>query len=575
MSLLLIFAFISGLVTILAPCIWPLLPIILSTSLGGGKAKSLGITLGIMVSFAVFTLSISYLVNLFGFDPNSLRLFAVIILVILGLMMIIPAFGRLIEAWVSRLSGSFGANTTQRSGFWGGLLTGGTLGIIWTPCAGPILAAIATIAATSQVTSGTVLVTIAYVLGVGIPLFFFSYGGQKLIADTRALSPYTERIQQVFGILLLLTAILIYTNYDRVLQAKLLDLFPQYSSALTAFESNPAVKQELDKLKNSNGGFLSPQNGGSTLPVLGDAPEFTGITSWLNSKPLTMQDLRGKVVLIDFWTYTCINCIRTLPYITTWYDKYKDDGLVVVGVHTPEFEIEKSTKNVADAIKMYGISYPVAQDNNFMTWSAYNNQYWPAKYLIDTNGKVRYTHFGEGEYDVTEKAIQALLKEKGINKEKPLVSLDDQTPKGNMTPETYLGTGRIAFFGSNEPIKGGAQSFTYQSPLPENFFAYGGTWDVGKEHATAIKKATLELQFVGSKVFLVMTPKTKNDTVKVFLDGKPISADQAGKDVKNGIVSVTMPRLYELVNLHDRGGAHVLKLEFVTPGTQVFAFTFG
>src|SRR3989344_1147011 len=222
MIVLLLFAFISGLVTILAPCIWPILPIVLSSSLNGGKSKSLGITLGIMASFSVFILSISYLVQLFGVDPNVIRLFAVIILVIMGFSMIIPAFSQVLEGTLSRLSGRFG-QSQNRNGFSGGFLTGCSLGIIWTPCTGPILATIATLAATTSLNLGIIFVTIVYVIGLGIPLFLFSYGGQRLIAKTRFVSGLTERIQQIFGVILLLTALAIYTNYDKVLQVKLLD----------------------------------------------------------------------------------------------------------------------------------------------------------------------------------------------------------------------------------------------------------------------------------------------------------------------------------------------------------------
>ncbi len=416
MILLLGFAFLAGLVTILAPCIWPILPIVLSSSVAGkGHQRPLGITLGIMASFGFFTLAISYLVNIFHFDPNGLRLVAVVIIGFLGLTMIIPALSSLIELYISRLSGLFGQKTGEGNGFGVGFITGLSLGIVWSPCAGPILAAIATLAATGKVTLNVIMITFAYVLGIGIPLFLFAYGGQHIVRRTRSLSAHLGRIQQLFGVIMLLTAVAIQTNYDKVVETKLLELFPVFSTTLNTFESNNAISAQLDLLKGKDHSeIMNVSQKDSLLNADKAAPDFVGITKWLNTdSALTIQSLRGKVVLVDFWTYTCINCIRTLPHITSWYEKYKDKGFVVVGVHTPEFQFEHNTENVLDATKMYGIHYPVAQDNDYATWNNYKNEYWPAEYLIDAQGRIRRTHFGEGEYDQMEMAIRELLQENG------------------------------------------------------------------------------------------------------------------------------------------------------------------
>ncbi len=582
MLILLFFAFLSGLVTIFAPCIWPLLPIILSSSLNGGKAKSLGITLGIMASFSIFILSISYLVSLFGLDPNIIRLFAVIVLVIMGLSMIVPAFSSILEGMLSRLSGRFGQSQT-RSGFGGGFLTGCSLGIVWTPCTGPILATIATLAATTSLNLGIILVTIVYVIGLGIPLFFFSYGGGKLIAKTRFVSGFTGRIQQIFGVVILLTALAIYTNYDKVLQVKLLDSFPSYSQFLIGLETNPAVKEQLDILKGSKEKetdemigkpFSMPDS--SSLPNLGRAPEFVGITRWLNTeKPLTMRELRGKVVLIDFWTYTCINCIRTLPFVTGWYEKYRDKGFVVVGVHTPEFEFEKKTENVLQAMKQYNINYPVAQDNDYATWNAYNNQYWPAEYLIDAAGVIRRTHFGEGQYDETEKAIQELLKERGSQVNQDIIQMPDQTPKARYSPETYLGSSRMQYLYPNGSTGNEKKVFELSKNIPQNYFSFGGEWTIDSENAISGINAVLEYNFIANKVFLVLRPGSakQNVQVKVFIDGKVVGSSNAGQDVKDGIITIDQDRLYNLIQLKNAEN-HLLRLEF-TPGIEAFAFTFG
>ncbi len=369
MVILLLFAFLAGLATILAPCIWPLLPIILSSSTTSGHRKPLGITLGIIVSFSIFTLSVSYLVMLFHFDPNILRIIAAVTIAFLGLTMIIPSLLIRYELLITKLSSFIGGRPiANHHGFFGGFITGLSLGIIWSPCAGPILATIATLAATQSVNLEAVFVTIAFSIGVGVPLFFFSLVGVWLFKKSQFVSKYTEHLQKLFGVVMILTALAIYTNYDIVIQTKLLNAFPSFSALQNKLENNKSVQQQLDILKG--------KKTSTPMPNLGAAPEFVGITNWLNTtKPLTMSELRGKVVLVDFWTYTCINCIRTLPYVTSWYDKYKDKGFVVIGVHTPEFAFEKEAVNVENAIRMYGIHYPVAQDNNYATWNAYNNQY--------------------------------------------------------------------------------------------------------------------------------------------------------------------------------------------------------
>ena len=405
MLLLLAFAFISGLVTILAPCIWPLLPIVLSSSIiGNSKShkRPLGVTFGIMVSFAFFTLSFAFLVKAFHLDANLLRVLAVIVIAFFGVSMIIPQILVKFEIFVTKLTNIFGVKNQNKSNdFISGFITGISLGIVWSPCAGPILATIATLAATGQVNLNVFLVTVFYVTGVGIPLFLFAYAGQQFILKAKRVSKYTGRIQQVFGAIMIITAVAIYMHYDVYLEAKLLDMFPGFSQNLNKFEGNSNILNELNKLKGNQS--KESIDSSSLFNTNAPAPDFIGITKWLNTdKPLTIKSLKGKVILVDFWTYTCINCIRTLPYVTSWYEKYKDKGFVVVGVHTPEFQFEHETQNVLNAIKMYSIHYPVAQDNDYATWNNYSNQYWPAEYLIDVNGNVRRVHFGEGEYDKTE-----------------------------------------------------------------------------------------------------------------------------------------------------------------------------
>jgi cytochrome c biogenesis protein CcdA/thiol-disulfide isomerase/thioredoxin len=578
MILLLGFSFLAGFVTILAPCIWPVLPIVLSSSIAGKSShwRPLGITLGVMLSFAIFTLAVSYLVRIFHFDPNILRILAVVIIAFLGLTMIIPALGTKFTLAVSRLSNIFGQNTANTSsGFLPGFIVGLSLGIVWSPCAGPILAAIAALSATGQVTLEVVLITLAYVVGVGIPLFAFAYGGQQFIQRAKGLNKYTEKIQQVFGVIMIFAAIAIYTNYDQTLQLQLLNQFPALGTAVNGFENSPLVTNQLNLLKRKQATSTFDTSGlfNADMP----APDFVGIDKWLNTgKPLTINSLKGKVVLVDFWTYTCINCIRTLPHVTGWYDKYKNDGFIVIGVHTPEFQFEHDTNNVLNAIKMYNIRYPVGQDNEYATWNNYNNQYWPAEYLIDANGIIRRTDFGEGQYDQTELAIQTLLKENGQKVTVSLSSTPDQTPTAQISPETYLGSGRMQYYFPTGSLSNGTQTFSLSNSLAPNSFSYGGTWTVTSEYATAGDKAVLNYNFTAGKVFIILKPgSSKANTVKVLLDGKVIDSSIAGTDVVNGIITVNSDRLYNVVDLHGKTESHILKLELQTPGIQAYTFTFG
>ncbi len=582
MILLLAFAFLSGLVTILAPCIWPVLPIVLSSSIqgGGGHKRPLGITIGVMLSFLIFTLSVSTLVALFGLDPNVIRLFAVIIIALLGLTMVVPALAVKFELAVSRLSNIFNrTGKAQQNEFLPGFLTGLSLGVVWSPCAGPILASIAALAATGNVSIQVVLVTLAYVIGVGIPLFAFAYGGQRFVLKARGINKYTARIQQVFGVIMIITALLIYTNKDKELQIALLDRFPVLATALNGFETNDTVTAELRKLRGDSSGFAT-KNSSSLYNENKKAPEFVGITKWLNlpegKSSLTLAELKGKVVLVDVWTYTCINCVRTLPHVTSWYEKYKDKGFVVVGVHTPEFAFEKETSNVQNAIKQFKINYPVAQDNDFATWNAYENLYWPAEYLIDSKGVIRRTHFGEGKYDEMEEAIQGLLKEAGQDVEESITQMSDQTPTTQTSPETYLGAGRMLYLQGRGKAALGEQSFERPKTISLNKFSFVGNWTVQDEYSQSGKDASLIYNFIGEHVYLVLKKGQAVDgKIEVYIDGKVITPEHSGLDVTDGAMTVSTDKLYDIVNMRGNTKNHLLELRFKTPGVQAFAFTFG
>jgi cytochrome c biogenesis protein CcdA/thiol-disulfide isomerase/thioredoxin len=423
MVILIMFSVLSGLVTVLSPCILPVLPIVLSSSIEKGKAHPLGVITGLIFSFSFFTLAISQMVSLLGLSANLLRLLAVMVIAVLGLGMLLPSLNNIFAKVLGQIPGLLPQTTTQPSGFGGGLITGVCLGLVWAPCAGPILAAVTTLAATRSVSSGAVLVVLAYAVGAGVPLLAVAYGGRAVYKKAGIVTRNPLRVQQSFGVVMLLTAGLMAFNADTLVTAWITNLVPaDWTNQLNAFETSPQVNQQLVKLNQPSrpAQALSIPTPGITtmpeainLPNLGPAPDLIGIDHWLNSTPLNMQDLRGKVVLVDFWTFDCINCIHTLPYVTAWYNKYKDNGFVVIGVHTPEFAFEHETPNVQQAIAQYQIKYPVAQDNEYATWQAYNNEYWPAEYFIDAQGNLRHTHFGEGSYDESEKIIQQLLAEAG------------------------------------------------------------------------------------------------------------------------------------------------------------------
>ncbi len=579
MTILLLFAFIAGIVTILSPCILPILPIVLSGSLTGGKKRPLGIIAGFVLSFTFFTLFLSTIVRITGLSADALRQFAIVVVFTFGASLLLPAF----QVWMEKLFSVLAGAVSPKSGkiingsdFFGGVIVGISLGLVWAPCVGPILASVISLALTGSVTASAFFITLAYSLGTAIPMLAITYGGRNLINRAPWLISHTAKIQKTFGLLMIVTAISMFFNIDRRFQTYILTTFPDYGVGLTKIEDNVFVKNALEALRNNP---TNPADMGKPMnellnDSLGTAPDFIAGGQWLNSPPLTMKELRGKVVLVDFWTYTCINCIRTLPYLRNWHAKYKDKGLVIVGVHTPEFEFEKSTTNVQKAIKDFSLEYPVIQDNNYATWNAYKNRYWPAKYLIDKNGKIRYTHFGEGDYDETELMIQKLLVETGASVDEQLDN--PQYRVFSRTPELYLGYDRMEHFASPEKIIRNTEvRFSTPKIMPPNSVAYGGSWIVGGERAIPEKGSTLLLSFDASEVFLVMRPKQgTSGEVSVSLDGTIVNSQTAGVDVTQGTVIVESDRLYKLIKL-DAPGQHILELNFLDANVEVFAFTFG
>lgn len=575
MILLIAFAFLAGIVTVLSPCILPILPIILTSTIGGqniGKSRPLGVVTGFVFSFTFFTLFLSTIVRLSGIPADTLRLFSIIVIAGFGISLLLPQFQVIVERLFSRVA-LFMPNNPNRSGFGGGLLIGLSIGLLWTPCVGPILASVISLAITGTVTFDAFLITLAYSLGTAIPMFLIMLGGQNALHRVPWLLSNLGLIQKLFGILMILTAIGIFFNIDRKFQTFVLNTFPQYGAGLTKFEDNEVIRNALDKKAGTE---MKKEDLGKPMFELLDpkgvkAPEIIPGGVWFNSEPLTLNQLKGKVVIIDFWTYSCINCQRTLPYLRNWHQKYKDKGLVIIGVHSPEFEFEKNPKNVLQAIEDFQLSYPIVQDNNFATWRAYKNRYWPAKYFIDKEGYIRYDHFGEGAYDESEKVIQELLKEAGAND----VSSEINNPTyqiNSKTPELYLGYGRIEHLASPEPIqKDKLAEYTAPPSLKNNQFAYTGSWSVMEEYASPQKGATLSLNFESKEVFLVMRTKGSPAKVKVYIDD---NMQYFGEDNKDGTVTIEKDTLYKLIKLPSPG-RHILKLEFQDSNAELFAFTFG
>ena len=556
MILLIAFAFLAGVITVLSPCILPILPIILTSSIGGqntGKSRPMGVVIGFVLSFTFFTLFLSTIVRLSGISADTMRLLSVFIIAGFGMSLLIPAFQIFIERLFSKLAG-FMPTSQNRTGFGGGLLIGFSVGLLWTPCVGPILASVISLAIIGTVTFDAFLITLAYSLGTAIPMFLIILGGQNALKRVPWLLANTTKIQKAFGVLMIVTAVGIYFNIDRRFQTYILETFPQYGAGLTKFEDNEMIKNQLQKkseteMKNEDKGLK--------------APELIPGGVWFNSDPLSLSKLRGKVVIIDFWTYSCINCQRTFPYLRDWWSKYQDKGLVIIGVHSPEFEFEKSEKNVAQAIKDFELTYPMMQDNDFATWRVYNNRYWPAKYFIDKDGYIRYTHFGEGDYDESEKVIQELLKEIGAENVSAVINNPEYQVYAK-TPEIYLGYSRIANFASPETIlKDGLLAYTKPLKLADNKFAFEGSWNVMEEYANPMQGSKLLLNFDSKEVFLVARPKSGTSKIKVYLDEK----------LQDTII-VDADKLYKLINL-ESPGRHLLRLEFEDSIIELFAFTFG
>ena len=526
----------AGVITAVSPCVFPVLPILFAGGGTGSRRRPVAIIAGLVTSFAIFTLFATWILKQLGLPQDFLRNLAIALLFLLAATLVFPQLGLLLERPLYFLS-----RRRTRSDLGGGFLLGASLGLVFVPCAGPVLGAISANAARVQFGWRTILVTVFYSLGAAVPMLAIALLGEDV---TRRLRASAVRVRLALGVVMALAALAIVFNADQKLQT----WFPGYTDFLQSkVERNSVANKELVKLQQRR----------NAPAATATAPPFRGIDTWINSRPLTLAKLRGKVVLVDFWTYSCINCLRTLPHLEAWDSRYRKAGLVIVGVHTPEFAFEHVVSNVRKATRRLGVRYPVAIDNGYKTWDAYRNDAWPAEYLIDRRGQVREVKKGEGNYGDTERKIQALLGEPAGAQ---LASVRDRTPQHFTTPESYLGWQRLERYAGSAITPDRMVRYRFPKAIPPDSLAYSGFWTVEGERIVAGPDARLRLSFVAQHVYLVLNGRGRLD---VHVNGKKVRT----------IPVAGLSRLYTLLSYKtDRAG--LLELRF-TRGISAYAFTFG
>ena len=565
---MIIIAFVAGVIAGISPCIVPVLPVVFAagatssaTDDGPGRSwrRALSIVGGLVLSFSLLVLFGSEVISLLHLPEQLLRDLGIALLVVVGVGLLVPSVGEYLERPFARVTGHLPSRSS------GGFVIGLALGLVFVPCAGPVLAAITVLGATHHLSLATIAVTFAFAAGAALPLLFVALSGERLVVRVRSLRDHAALVRRIGGAVMVVMAIVISTNALTFLQRDV----PGYASALQrSVEGSSSIRHQLADLKGATQGSLSSCNpSGSALISCGAAPNFAGVTAWLNTpgdRPLTMTGLRGKVVLIDFWTYSCINCQRSLPHVEAWWKRYEPYGLEVVGVHTPEFAFEHVVSNVAASAVSLGVKYPVAVDDDYATWNAYNNEYWPAEYLIDAKGVVRHVDFGEGDYAQTEGLIRRLLVDAhpGIALPPP-TSVANLTPTEATNPESYVGYhwGLEYLQSPVGPVDDRATRYRFPPSLSPASFALAGVWTIHAEEATAGTAASLELNYFARDVYLVMGG---HGTVQV----------SAGAGSAPTTIHVDgVPRLYTLAQFHsEENGTMVLH---VSRGVEAFDFTFG
>ena len=575
--LIALLAYLGGLLTILSPCILPVLPFVFARSDQPFVRSGLPLLAGMALTFALVA-TLAAVGGGWAVRANEIgRWLALGLLALFGLALIFPAISdrmtRPLVAWGSRLSARSGGG-----GIGSSLLLGVATGLLWAPCAGPILGIIFTTAALQGASANTTLLLLAYAAGAATSLALALLAGGRIFQRMKRSLGAGERIKQVLGVLVLVGVGAIALGLDTRVLAKL------SSSQTNSFESSLAQRLGLGGAEDTTK-TGTDASGRLILPVEGQLPPLDGIGPWINSTPLTREQLKGKVVLIDFWTYSCINCIRSVPYVRAWYDRYKDDGLVVIGAHAPEFAFERELDNVRKAVAEQGITYPVALDNKFALWRAFDNHYWPAHYFIDAQGRVRYHHFGEGNYEKSERVIRQLLAEAGRAPSGPAASVGMRGAaevgadfKARNSPETYLGYRRAERFASpGGLLKDSAKTYAVPATLTLNGWALGGRWTVGEQSARLEQAGgRIDFRFHARDLHLVLGSASGRPVrFRVLIDGKAPGADAGGDVRPDGSGVVTDETLYQLVRQKGAAKERTFTIQFLDPGVTAFAFTFG
>ena len=566
--LLLLISFIAGILTILAPCVLPLLPVIIGGSISGKtkeRARPYIIAGSLAGSIVVFTLLLKLSTLLINLSPSVLNYIAGGLLVALGLVSIFPELWEklmIILNWQAASQRFLGRGEHNKDKYVGPVLIGVALGPVFASCS-PTYAFILASVLPHSFASGLIYL-ITYSIGLVIALLAVSLVGKKFISRFSWAVDTHSLFRRIVGIAFVLIGIAIISGSEIRIETWVANHMPFDE---TKIEQVLLAKQNKESIIHKISNSISNDNILNVQPT--PAPQFQELTNWINSPPLTISQLKGKVVLVDFWTYSCINCIRSIPYVENWYQTYANKGLVVVGVNTPEFAFEHNPLNVQAAVKKDHITYPVALDNNYGTWNAYDNNSWPADYLIDKSGNIRYVSLGEGDYGKTEKAIQILL---GINQ--PLKTPTSNVPiSSDQTPETYFGTNRTQDFIGSPALTDGTLTFSAYSPLTQNQWTLSGTWQIDPEYITSQSNSdTLSFNFVAKNVYVV-AGSTNNQSETLSVDVPGANASEYGSDVTNGKMVVSGSRLYNLVSLHQLGNTTVILT--VPKGVSLYTFTFG
>ena len=568
---LLILSYLGGVLTLLSPCILPVLPFVFARADQPFVRSGLPLLAGMAITFALVA-TLATLGGSWAVHANQYgRIAALLLLTLFGLTLISGALAEQLTRPLVALGDRLSANATGQAGHPGAsLLLGIATGLLWAPCAGPILGLVLTGAAIKGASANTTLLLLAYAADAATSLAAALLIGGKVFAAMKKSLGAGEWIRRGLGVLVLAGVAVIALGLDTGLLTRL------------SLASTTGLEQMLKDKTDLSYAARSVAVAGSSLPVEGTFPPLTGATLWLNSPPLTPAALRGKVVLVDFWTYSCINCLRALPYVNAWAEKYKDHGLVMIGVHAPEFAFEKDEANVRRAVKDLSITYPVAMDNDLKIWQTFNNEYWPADYFIDAQGRIRGHAFGEGDYDKSERIIQQLLTEAGFKNvpggvANPQAAGAQAPPDMNdiQSPETYIGYAKAQNF-RDQTYEDEQHLYVPQATYDRNQWGLAGNWTIAEEKAVLDRApGSIIFRFHARDLHLVLGPGEKPVRFRVSLDGAvPGTAHGADTDA-DGNGTVTEQRLYQLVRQQGPVADHTFAIEFLDPGVQAFSFTFG